>query len=124
MAGQKILKADEKYATRLAELIQGKNPGAVRGALSVPPGLPLNSMGKLATIDGATNLGERALAAGANYGLPVASAGLRYGVPIAGAMAVSDGVDALYNVASQTPVFGQNPADVDQSPNLMVSYVR
>ena len=123
MAGQKVRSFDDAYATKLAEMIQGKNPGAVRGALSVAPGIKLSDMGKLATVEGATNFGERALAAGANYGLPVASAGLRYGVPLAGAAALSSGIDGLYNMAAQTPVFGNNPADV-QDPNLLVSYVR
>ena len=122
MAGDKVRAFDDTYATRLAEIIQGKNPGAVRGALSVPVGVPMSQMGKIAKLEGAPTLGEKALAAAANYGAPIASAGLRYGVPLIGAKVVADGVGALYDAASQTPVFGQNPAD-DQS-NLMVTYVR
>ena len=65
---------------------------------------------------------DKAMLTGLNYGLPAASAGLRYGVPIAGLKLAADGIGAVYDAASQTPVFGQNPAD-DQS-SLMVSYVR
>jgi hypothetical protein len=124
MAGDKVRAFDDAYATKIAELIQGKNPGVVRAALSVPPGLKLSEMGKIATLEGTPTLGEKALAAAANYGAPIASASLRYGVPTAGLIAAHKGIGDLYNLAAQTPVFGENPADVQQqNPNLLVTYV-
>ena len=43
------------------------------------------------------------------------SALVRYGVPLAGLKVTADGLGALYNAAAQTPVFGQNPADEQDS---------
>ena len=43
------------------------------------------------------------------YGVPALNAGVRYGIPAAGLIGGAQGIGALYNVASQLPVFGNNP---------------
>ena len=123
MAGQKVRAFDDAYAAKVADYIGGfktKEPSMaqnVKAAAGFSAGVPATR--KFDIEDESAVLRNLM-----GYGVPALNAGVRYGIPAAGAMAISDGVDALYDVASQTPVFGNNPADVQQNPNLMVSYVR
>lgn len=129
MAGDKVRAFDDAYAQKLGNYIGGFNTRAgspaqtLQVAAGASAGIPAFRKFDLGPIENTMpGNGARQLHRAGEYLVPALNAGVRYGVPLMGAKVVADGVGALYDVASQTPVFGQNPAD-DQS-TLMVSYVR
>ena len=121
MAGSKVRAFDDAYANKVSDLIArhstkgGDLKQGLNAAAAVSAGAPATRVFPVEE----SNAVLRNLM---GYGVPALNAGVRYGVPLAGLKVAADGIGALYDVASQTPVFGQNPAD-DQS-TLMVSYVR
>ena len=128
MAGQKVRAFDDAYAAKVADLINssGSVPGSARhnaeNVALIAGGLPATRKYDMGDI-GNTMPAAQSLHSLMGYGVPALNAGVRYGLPALGAVGVAQGVDALYDVASQTPVFGNNPADVQlQNPNLLVTY--
>ena len=121
-AGQKVRAFDDAYASKLADYIAGfntKKPSVgqnVQATAGLAAGVPATR--KFAVEDESRVLRELM-----GYGIPALNAGVRYGLPALGAVGVANAVDGLYNVASQTPVFANNPVRTGQSPDLMVSYV-
>lgn len=117
MAGSKIRAFDDAYAARVADIIASHSKGdgglnqGMNAALALGAGAP-------ATRKFAVEESNDVLRNLMGYGVPAVNAATRYGVPLLGAKLAADGVGALYDVASQTPVFGQNPAD-QQSVALM-----
>ena len=128
MAGQKVRSFDDAYASKVAELINGYSPKAnsmgdtAQNIGLFSAGIPATRKYDVGDI-GNTMPGAQSLHGLMGYGVPALNAGVRYGLPAAGAVGLANGIDGLYNMAAQTPVFGNNPADVSD-PNLMVSYVR
>ncbi len=108
MAGQKVRNFDDAYASKLAEYISGFKPKqasmgqGVQAAAGLVAGAP-------ATRKFAVEEENDILRALMGYGVPAVNAGVRYGVPAAGLIGVSSGIGALYDLASQTPVMGNNP---------------
>jgi len=108
MAGQKVRNFDDAYASKLANYINGFKPEqasmgqGVQAAAGLVAGAP-------ATRKFAVEEENDILRALMGYGVPAVNAGVRYGVPAAGLIGVSSGIGALYDLASQTPVMGNNP---------------
>ena len=115
MAGEFLRNKDQAYATAVQDAIIKHMPEKAVAPMTTVAGVPLS--GKLTLSPGDNELMSKAAYAGI-LGL---NAGVRYGVPIAAAKVAADGIGALYNAAAQTPVFGQNPAD-EQDSNLMIRY--
>lgn len=105
---------DSAYASRVRDLIPEKQVharmlgGAALRDIQIPADLPKEY------------LSQARLGAG---GVMASNAAVRYGLPTLGAVAAHRGLTDLYNIAAQTPVFGENPADV-LDPNLLVTYVQ
>ena len=121
MAGSIVRAFDDAYAGKVADLIarHSTKGGDLRQGLNAAAAV---SAGAPATRVFPVEESNAVLRNLMGYGVPALNAGVRYGVPLMGAKLAADGIGAVYDAASQTPVFGQNPAD-DQS-TLMVSYVR
>ena len=106
MAGEKVSAFDEAYADRVAHLIQRHAPESTKGPLLMTSTAPLFNT----TIDLEGAVGKEALLARAlQTGVIASSAGVRYGIPAAGLIGLQQGIAGLYDVASQTPVMGNNP---------------
>lgn len=102
MAGDKVRAADNAYATRLAELIEGKDPNAAQGILAMIAGAqPGKFVSEIEANDGAL---ARLLGHTAPYGMPAAGIGIRYGIPAAGAGLAVQGLNSLYDTAENTQV--------------------
>ena len=108
MAGQKVRDFDDAYASKLAAYIGGFNPknASAGQAVQIAAGL---GAGVPATRKFAVEEENDILRALMGYGVPALNAGVRYGVPAAGLIGVKEVVDAVYDVASQTPVLANNP---------------
>ena len=108
MAGQKVRNFDDAYASKLAEYIGGFKPEraslgqGVQAASGLVAGVP-------ATRKFAVEEESDLLRALMGYGVPALNAGVRYGVPAAGLIGLQQGISGLYDMASQTPVMGNNP---------------
>ena len=108
MAGQKVRNFDNAYASKLANYIGGfetKKPSLgqnVQVAAGFSAGIP-------ATRKFAVEEENDILRALMGYGVPALNAGVRYGVPAAGLIGLQQGISGLYDLASQTPVMGNNP---------------
>lgn len=106
MAGQKVSAFDEAYADRVADLIRRHAPESTKGPLMMTSTAPLFNT----TLDLEGAVGREALIGRAfQAGTIASSAGVRYGIPAAGLIGMGHGLNALYDVASQTPVMGNNP---------------
>ena len=121
MAGQKVRAFDDAYAAKIADYINGfktKEPSMaqnVKAAAGFSAGVPATR--KFDVEDDSAVLRNLM-----GYGVPALNAGVRYGLPALGAVGIAEATGSLYDLAAQTPVFGNNPADV-QDPNLLVTYV-
>ena len=113
-AGQKVRAFDDSYAAKLADYIAGFSPKQgsmgqnVQAAAALAAGAP-------ATRKFAVEAENAALRELVGYGVPALNVGVRYGVPLLGAKVISDGVGALYDVASDIPIFpgSQGQEEVD-----------
>jgi hypothetical protein len=102
MAGDKVRAVDSAYATRLAEIIEGKNPNAAQGVLAMLAGAePGRFKSEVEPGDGQL---ARLIAQLAPYGAPAAGIGIRYGIPAAGAGLAAHGINSLYDTAENTQV--------------------
>ena len=108
MAGQKVRNFDDAYATKLANYIGGFKPEQASMGQSVQAAAGLVA-GAPATRKFAVEEENDLLRALMGYGVPAVNAGVRYGVPAAGLIGLQQGIAGLYNIASQTPVMGNNP---------------
>ena len=108
MAGEKVRNFDDAYASKLAEYIGGFKPenASIGQGVQVAAGL---GAGVPATRKFAVEEENDLLRALMGYGVPAVNAGVRYGVPAAGLIGLQQGIAGLYDVASQTPVMGNNP---------------
>ena len=114
MAGEKVRGFDDAYASKVAEYINGFTPqqgglgqAAQTGAL-IASGYPATR--KLVMDDVSNTMpGAQVLDGLMEYGVPALNAGVRYGVPAAGLIGLGNGLGSLYDLASQTPVMGNNP---------------
>tara|TARA_R100000951_G_scaffold75959_2_gene64067 strand:- start:97 stop:465 length:369 start_codon:yes stop_codon:yes gene_type:complete len=108
MAGVKVREFDDAYANKLAEYIGSFKPEnasmgqGVQAAAGLVAGVP-------ATRKFAVEEENDILRALMGYGVPAVNAGVRYGVPAAGLIGLQQGISGLYDLASQTPVMGNNP---------------
>ena len=123
MAGQYLQKVDQRYANGLNEILTkhlgNKNPVIDAGIeLATHPLQKMQLLDAADNLRPAANMGERIT----QYAVPVGAGVARYAPIAAGLGLAGKGVESLYNMAAQTPVFGNNPADVSD-PNLMVTYV-
>ena len=110
MAGQKISAFDEAYADRVADLIRSHAPESTKGPLMMTSTAPLFNT----TLDLEGAVGREALLGRAlQAGTIASSAGVRYIAPgaltAAGLIGLQQGIDSLYDTASQVPVMGNNP---------------
>ena len=106
MAGQKVSAFDEAYADKVADLIRSHAPESTKGPLMMTSTAPLFNT----TLDLEGAVGREALLGRAlQAGTIASSAGVRYGIPAAGLIGLQQGIAGLYDVASQTPVMGNNP---------------
>ena len=115
MAGEFLRNKDQAYATAVQDAIIKHLPEKMVTPAFAVAGAPLTMRPTFNPND------NKLLGHAANAAMVGSSALVRYGIPIAGAKMAADGIGALYNAAAQTPVFGQNPAD-EQDSNLMIRY--
>ena len=114
MAGQKVRGFDDAYASKLAEYIGGFKPqqGGVMDNLQtaalMSSAVPVTRRFDTGAV-GNTMQSAQILHNLVGYGVPALNAGVRYGVPAAGLIGLQQGIAGLYDVASQTPVMGNNP---------------
>ena len=114
MAGQKVRGFDDAYASKLASYINGFTPqqgglgqAAQTGAL-IASGYPVTRKLAMESVSN-TMPGAQVLDEVMAYGVPALNAGVRYGIPAAGLIGLEQGISGLYDLASQTPVMGNNP---------------
>lgn len=107
-AGEKVRNFDDAYASKLAEYIGGFQPeqASVGQGVQAVAGLVA---GAPATRKFAVEEENDILRALMGYGVPAVNAGVRYGIPAAGLIGLQQGIAGLYDIASQTPVMGNNP---------------
>lgn len=108
MAGENVRNFDDAYANKLAEYINGFKPKQASMGQSVQVGAGLVA-GAPATRKFIVEEENDILRALMGYGVPAVNAGVRYGVPAAGLIGLQQGISGLYDLASQTPVMGNNP---------------
>ena len=106
--GRNIRNFDDAYASKLANYIASFNPKTASPSQGAQVAAGLVA-GVPATRKFAVEEENDLLRALMGYGVPAVNAGVRYGVPAAGLIGVSSGIGALYDLASQTPVMGNNP---------------
>ena len=105
-AGRALSGIDEAYADKVAHLIQKHAPEPTKGPLLMTSTAPLFNT----TIDLEGAVGKEAMIGRLlQAGTIASSAGVRYGIPAAGLIGLHGGLSALYDIASQTPVMGNNP---------------
>lgn len=118
-AGEKVRNFDDAYANKLAEYIASftpKNASAgqvAQAAAGMSAGVPAT---RKFQVEEENDILRELM----GYGVPALNAGVRYGIPAAGLIGGAQGIGALYNVASQLPVFGNNPEN--PVPSTYVGY--
>ena len=112
MAGQKVKEFDDAYAEKLVRVVQGENPGIVRGFGSMAVGMPASWTGNYLEPVGGGKLtaGQQMV----NYGAPIASTSLRYGIPAVSAIGLADLIGRSYDALSEVPIF---PDQTNEYPN-------
>ena len=103
MAGQKVRDFDDKYASILADYIGGFSTPNASPQQVVKLGAAL-SAGAPATRKFVVDEENAVLRELMGYGVPALNAGVRYGVPAALLYGTAQGINGLYDLASDTPV--------------------
>lgn len=120
-AGDEVRNFDDAYASKLANYIASFNPKTASPSQGVQVAAGLVA-GVPATRKFAVEEENDLLRALMGYGVPAVNAGVRYGVPAAGLYGGAQGLNALYNAASQMSVPGNNPQNQVDEGQLMVRY--
>ena len=97
-AGQKVRAFDDAYAEKVQELIAAHMPTKAVSPMTMATGVPLS---KRVQLDEGDSESMRNLM---QVGITGSNALTRYGVPLLGAKLIADGVDALYDAASDIPL--------------------